>query len=152
MVSSVLDQAQRAEAEALISARVHAWASAIVAKDIERVMSLYSADLVSFDLDPPLRYAGTSNKRRAWEQLFSLFPATVSYEVTELSITAGADTAFVHSLNHVAGRRTSGQVSELWLRWTACFRRTGDAWFVTHDHASVPAELTQGRAALDLAP
>src|SRR5213592_440531 len=92
-------------AQALIRAHVEGWARAISAKDLARVMTAYAPDLISFDLDPPLRYSGAEKKRRAWEKFFSGFPDTVSYELGELSITAGADTAFVHSLAHVKGKR-----------------------------------------------
>ena len=138
-------------AQRLIRERVQSWARAISAKDIESVMFLYSPDIVSFDLDPPLRYTGASHKRRAWEQFFSAFQR-VSYEVSELSITAAADTAFVHSLNHVKGGLANGQVNDLWVRWTACFRRANADWLITHDHASVPADMAHGRAVLDLQP
>ncbi|HYQ47080.1 MAG TPA: nuclear transport factor 2 family protein [Polyangiaceae bacterium] len=139
-------------AEQLIRAQVEAWAKAISAKDIASLMSCYAPSVVSFDLDPPLRYSGADEKRRAWEEFCAAFPGAVSYEVSELSIAAGADTAFVHSLNHVTGRRASGQVSELWLRWTACFRRIDANWLIVHDHASVPADLAHGRAMVDLTP
>jgi len=138
-------------AEVLIRERVQHWASAISARDIESVMSLYSPDIVSFDLDPPLRYAGAIHKRRAWEQFFSVFQE-VSYDVTELSITAGAETAFVHSLNHVKGRLANGHVDELWVRWTACFFRANAEWLISHDHASVPVDAAHGRAVLNLEP
>jgi len=59
---------------------------------------------------------------------------------------------FVHSLNHVSGTLANGRRSDLWVRWTACFRRIDGAWLVVHDHVSVPAELAHGRAALDLRP
>jgi ketosteroid isomerase-like protein len=44
--------------ETLIRQRIDDWANAIRARDIDRVLSLYAHDNVSFDLDPPLRYAG----------------------------------------------------------------------------------------------
>jgi ketosteroid isomerase-like protein len=115
-------------------------------------MTVYAPGLVSFDLDPPLRYTGADSKRRAWEKFFSAFPDAVSYEVNELDITAGEDTAFVHSLNHVRGRRLDGSVAELWLRWTACFRRVSTAWLISHDHASVPTDVAHGQAMLNLTP
>ncbi|HEX2671486.1 MAG TPA: nuclear transport factor 2 family protein [Polyangiaceae bacterium] len=151
MGASSPDHEQKRVAEVLIRERVQRWASAISAKDIDRVMSLYSPDIVSFDLDPPLRYSGASHKRHAWEQFFSAFQQ-VSYEVDEPSITAGADTAFVHSLNHVKGRLPNGQVNDLWVRWTACFQRANADWLIVHDHASVPADVAHGRAVLDLQP
>ncbi len=45
-------------AEALIRQRVEDCAKALRAKDIDRVMSLYAPNIVSFDIVPPLRYVG----------------------------------------------------------------------------------------------
>ena len=52
--------------------RVEDWVKAICARDIEAVLSLYAPGIVSFDIDPPLRYAGADNKRRAWREFQSL--------------------------------------------------------------------------------
>ena len=49
---------KEAVTEALVRQRVEDWAKAVRAKDIDGVMSLYATNNVSFDLDPPLRYAG----------------------------------------------------------------------------------------------
>jgi uncharacterized protein (TIGR02246 family) len=139
-------------AEALIRQRIEDWASAIRAKDIERVLSLYGPDNVSFDLDPPLRYAGSDNKRRAWQEFFAVHTGPVDYEVRELSVTAHGDVAFVRSLNHVSGTLADGHTNDMWVRWTACFRRIDNVWLVVHDHVSVPADLAHGRAVLNLTP
>lgn len=138
--------------EGTVRELVHGWAAAIGAKDLERVMAVYAPDVVSFDLEPPLRYAGSENKRRAWERFFAEFPGAVSYELTELGVEASEDTAFVHSLNHVKGGLAGGHVADMWVRWTACLRRVEGEWRVVHDHASVPAEVAAGRAALKLQP
>jgi ketosteroid isomerase-like protein len=115
-------------------------------------MSLYAPDIVSFDIDPPLRYAGADNKRRAWHTLFAAHRGPMACEVRELSVTTRGELAFVHSLNHVSGTLASGHTSDLWLRWTACFRRTDGVWLVVHDHVSVPADLEHGQAVLNLTP
>ncbi len=139
-------------AEADIRQRVEGWAKALRAKDIDTVMSLYAPNIVSFDLDPPLRYAGTEEKRRAWQAFFAVHTGPIVYEVRELSITTHGELAFVHSLNHVKGALAGGHISDLWVRWTACFRRIDGIWLVVHDHVSVPADLEHGQAALDLIP
>jgi ketosteroid isomerase-like protein len=59
--------------EALIRQRVEDAAKAIRGRDIDGLMSLYAPDIVSFDLNPPLRYAGTENKRRAWQEFFATY-------------------------------------------------------------------------------
>jgi len=138
--------------DAQIRQRVLDWAKAFNAKDVERIMSFYVPTIVSFDIGPPLRYAGADNKRRAWHEVFEAYAGAVSYEVRELDVTASGDLAFAHSLNHVSGTLASGGTSDVWLRWTACFRQIDDVWLIVHDHVSVPADLAHGRAVLDLEP
>ena len=139
-------------AEALIRQRVEDLAKALNAKDIEGVMSLYAPDLVSFDIVPPLWYVGADNKRRAWQEAFAAAPGPFAYEVHDLDVTTLGELAFVHSLNHVNATLASGHITDLWLRWTACFRRIDGVWLVVHDHASVPADLEHGNAVLNLTP
>jgi uncharacterized protein (TIGR02246 family) len=143
---------EEAVAEALIRQRVENYAKAVRAKNIDAVMSLYAPDIVSFDVDPPLRYAGADNKRRAWQAFFATHTGAVVYEIQELNVTTEGDLAFVHSLNHVSGTLASGHSSDLWVRWTACFRRIDGVWLVVHDHVSVPADLAHGKALLNLTP
>ena len=139
-------------AEALIRQRVEALAKALGAKDIDAVMSFYSPDIVSFDIDPPPRYSGTERKRRAWQEVFAAYTGHFAYEVRHLSVTTDGELAFVHSLNHVNGTLASGHVTDMWVRWTACFRRIDSVWLVVHDHVSVPADLKHGQAVLNLTP
>ena len=139
-------------AEAVIRQRVDDCVQAIRAKDIDRVMSLYAPNVTSFDIVPPLRYAGADNKRRAWQEAFATYNGPMGYEMQDLTVTMNGELAFVHSLNHVHGTLVSGHASDLWLRWTACFRRIDDVWLVVHDHASVPADLAHGLAAVNLTP
>lgn len=143
---------EEAASEAQIRRRVEEYAKAIRARDIEGVMSLYAPNIVSFDVDPPLRYAGTDNKRRAWQAFFGAHTGPITYDVRELKVTAQAELAFAHSLNHVNGRLASGHIADLWVRWTACLKRVDGVWLVVHDHVSVPADLKNGQALLNLTP
>jgi len=143
---------EEAMVEATIRQRVEDWAKAISAKDIDGVMSLYSPNIISFDIVPPLRYSGAEGKRRAWQEAFDGYAGPIAYEVRDLAVTAHAELAFVHSVNHVKGVLASGRLSDLWLRWTACFRRIDGIWLVVHDHASEPADLEHGRAVVNLTP
>lgn len=138
--------------EALIRQRVEDWAKAIRAQDIDGVIALYAPDVASFDITPPLRFVGADRKRRAWQGSFAAFPGGIAYEVRDLNVMVHGDLAFAHSLNHVNATSAGGRVTDLWLRWTACFRRIDGVWLVVHDHISVPADLAQGRAVLDLTP
>jgi len=143
---------EEAVAEALVRQRIEGLAKAVSAKDIDQVSSFYAPDIVSFDLDPLLRYAGADKKRRAWQEFFAVHTGSVAYELREVNVTAQGDLAFVHSLNHVSGTLANGRTSDLWVRWTACLRRIDGVWLVVHDHVSVPADIEHGKAVLNLTP
>jgi ketosteroid isomerase-like protein len=138
--------------EPAIRRRIDALAKAIRARDLDRVMSFYAAEIVSFDLDAPLRYMGTVNKRRAWAEFFAAHPGDLDYDFNEISISSEGEVASVRSLNRVRSTSPDGHHSEMWVRWTACFRRFKGVWLVVHDHVSVPPELPYGRAAPGLWP
>jgi len=110
-------------AEALIRRRIESYVKAIRAKDIDGVGSLFAPDLVSFDILPPLRYFGADGKRRAWQEAFAAYTGAIGYEVRDLNVTTHGELAFVHSVNHLKGKLADGHTTDLWLRWTACFRR-----------------------------
>ena len=108
--------------------------------------------MVAFDIVPPLQYAGAEAFRKPWQEVFELYQDPIYYEVRALSITAGDDVAFSHSLNRISGTLKSGQKTDLWLRFTACYRKTNGKWLIEHLQASVPADLGKGRALMDLKP
>jgi ketosteroid isomerase-like protein len=141
-----------AVAEALIRQRVEDAVKALRAKDIDGVMPLYAPNIVSFDIVPPLRYVGADNKRRAWQEAFAAFTGPFDYELRDLDVSTNGELAFVHSLNHVTATLASGHITDMWLRWTACFQRIDGVWLVVHDHVSVPADLEHGQAVLNLSP
>jgi ketosteroid isomerase-like protein len=137
----------KGELDALVRRRVADWARAISARDLDRVLEVYAPAVVSFDLDPPLCYAGTDTKRRAWEDFFAAHPGPLTYDVHDLDIELDRDLAFAHSLN-----RVSDSGGDMWVRWTACFQRIDGEWLIVHDHVSVPVHVPDGRAALNLTP
>jgi ketosteroid isomerase-like protein len=137
--------------EAQIRRRIAEYAQAVSAKDIDGAMSFFAAELVSFDLEPPLRYSGADNKRRRWLEGFAAYDR-IDYEVRELQIATHGELAFVHGINHFNGSMSNGRITDTWVRWTACFRNFDGDWRVVHDHVSVPADLKQGKAVLDLEP
>src|SRR5262245_44920651 len=143
---------QRAADEADIRQRINRWVEALRAMDLAGVMSLYSPDIVSFDLAPPLRHVGAAAKENNWANVFAMYQRPLDYEVRDLTITLGDDVAFGHSLNRVSGASRNGSKTEFWLRWTACFRKIDGKWLIAHDQVSVPVDPENGRALLNLEP
>ncbi len=138
--------------EAEIKRVIESGIEAFRARDIDGVMSIYAPELVSFDLVPPLRYVGAGEYRKRWEETFLSFQGPIDYEIHDLDITTGDDVAFGHSLNQLSGTMNTGQKTNLWVRWTACFRKINGKWLIMHTQVSVPVDLETGKAVLDLKP
>ena len=126
--------------------------SAVREKDVNRSLSNYSPNILSFDVVNPLQKTGLEARKKRAEEWFSTFQGPIGYELRDLSITASDDVAFCHSLNRVNGTLKDGGVLDMWWRATVCYRKIGGEWTVTHEHNSVPFDVETGKASLDLKP
>jgi len=90
-------EANKNNDEAAIKRAIEGYAEAICAKDLDGIVSIYTPDLVSFDVVPPLQYVGAETFRNHWEEIFSSLPGPINYEIADLSITVGDKVAFTHS-------------------------------------------------------
>lgn len=149
--NAMTSEDQRTKNEAAIRQLNDGLVAAIRSKNIDGVMSSYATDLVAFDIVPPLQFVGAQAYKKPWQDVFERFQA-IDYEVRDLRITASEDVAFSHSLNRIRGTMTNGQKTDLWLRFTAGYRKIDGRWRIVHLQASVPVDLASGKAALDLAP
>ncbi len=143
---------QQAIDEAEIRAQLDRLVEAIQATDLERVKSIYAPDIVSFDVQPPLRVIGREAKSRNWVDVFAAFQRPLDYEIRDLTIAVDGDLAFLHSLNRLIGTLRNGQRSGFWVRATACLRKIDGTWLIVHDHVSVPLDVESRRGVVDLEP
>lgn len=127
-------------------------AEAIRTKDVDRLMSLYSPDILYFDVVPPLRYAGTAALRGRFTQWFAAFEGALKVESRDFDISASGDSAVAHWLSRVSGRLKHGRESGFWVRVTSCCHRSNDRWLITHEHVSLPVDVMSMKAATELAP
>jgi ketosteroid isomerase-like protein len=121
-------------------------------KDIDRLMSLYSPEVVYFDLVPPLRYAGSAALRGRFSDWFGRWKGPIGQEIGEVIIAASGDIAFAFMLIRASGTLVDGRDVGYWVRVTDGFRRSDDRWLITHEHVSLPVDFKSGRAAMDLVP
>ena len=142
----------RTIAEAEIRALMEEQARAVRAGDVEGSVSNYAPDVLLFDVVRPLQSVGSDAARKRLAEWFASIQGPIGYELRDLSISAGDDVAFGHSLNRVSATTTDGRKLDMWWRATICYRRIDGAWMVTHEHASVPFDIASGRASLDLEP
>lgn len=144
--------AQRAIDEADVRQRIDKLVEAIRAMDLESVMSIFTPDVVSFDIEPPLQHVGAAAKRKNWANVFLVYQRPLGYEIHDLTVTVGDDVAFGHSLNRISGTLKNGKRNDVWVRWTACLRKIDGNWLIAHDQVSVPLDIESGRALLNLEP
>jgi ketosteroid isomerase-like protein len=138
----------RSEVRALLDSR----SEAIRMKDVDRLVSHYSPDIVYFDLVPPLRYVGAAALRNRFLDWFGRWRSAIGQELHDVSISAGGDIATAHMLLRTSGTLVDGREVGYWVRTTDCCQRSDDGWSITHEHVSLPVDLASGRAAMDLMP
>jgi ketosteroid isomerase-like protein len=136
------------EVKALLDSRSEAFRL----KDIDRVMSLYSPDIVYFDLVPPLRYAGSAALRARFSDWFERWKTPIGQELRDVTTVASGDVAAAHMLIRTSGTLKTGQEVGYWVRTSNICRRSDLKWVITHEHVSLPVDLKAGRPVMDLVP
>jgi ketosteroid isomerase-like protein len=124
----------------------------IHARDIDRLMSCFSPDVVYFDLVPPLRYSGYAALRDRFLDWFGRWETSIGQELRDLTVLASGDVAAAHMLIRTSGTLKSGNDVGYWVRTTDSCQRSNDGWVITHEHFSLPVALPSGSAAMDLVP
>jgi uncharacterized protein (TIGR02246 family) len=128
------------------------YASAVRAKDLEKLMALYAPDVLAFDILPPLQYRGVDTYKKNWGMCFDWMDGPVGYETRELSITASADVAFSTGLSRLFGKSKKGEDMDMWSRSTLGYRKIGGQWRIVHEHGSVPIDMETNKGLFDLKP
>jgi ketosteroid isomerase-like protein len=117
----------QAEVMAILDERVEACR----AKDINRLMPLYSPDIVYFDIIPPHRFIGADDVRRNFLRWFDEYQGDIGLETHDLRVAVSGDVAFAH---------------------TVCLQRIDDHWLITHEHISFPINPESWSAVVDGTP
>lgn len=151
MVSGVISVAARAaDDQAQIKALEEHLAAAISAKDVDRIMSYYVPDetLLVFDVIPPRQYVGAKAFRKDFEGFVANYPGALKMEFTDVKVTADGKLGFAYYIAHMIGTDKAGKRDEFNFRITDCLRRMKGKWLITHEHVSVPVDLSSGKADL----
>jgi ketosteroid isomerase-like protein len=135
-----------------IEALLDRWSDAIRRKTIDPLMSLYSPDIVYFDVIPPLRYSGATALRNDFLRWFDIWEGPVGVEIRDRRILASEDVAVAHMLHRTSGTLKDGREVAYWVRATVCCQRSNHRWFIAHEHVSLPIDFKSGSAVMDLVP
>jgi uncharacterized protein (TIGR02246 family) len=125
--------------EAAIRTLVENWARAVRARDSDGILANHSADMLMFDVPPPLESKGIEAYRKTWDLFFSWSDDPVVFEFNSMDITAGDDVAFVTALMRCSGTEKNGEKIALEFRLTIGLRKVSGQWTITHEHHSIPA-------------
>jgi PhnB protein len=117
--------------EAEIRQVIDDWTQALHDKDIDRLWSHYAPDILSFDIAPPLQHGKELQKEL--EEWFETWSGPIGCEIRDVTIVAGGEVAFSHSLNRMHGIRNDSE-KRRWVRP----RCKSSVWKVVHGAASVP--------------
>jgi ketosteroid isomerase-like protein len=140
--------------EAAIRKLLDGWAKAFHDKNLDAIMAMYKPgdELVAYDIVPPLRYVGYEAYKKDYKEFLAQYNGPIGVEYRNLVIVAGDTVAYAHGLERLSGVLQNGQKSEMWVRFTSCFRKIRGKWLDTHDHVSVPADLDHDKAMVNLTP
>ncbi len=138
--------------QAQISTLLEQRSEAMRLKDIERLMSLYSSDIVYFDLVPPLRYVGAAALRGRFEHWFTGWKSGIGMEMRDLYVSANDEVASAWMLLRASGTLSDGREVGYWVRTSNCCRRSAQGWLITHEHVSLPVDMKTRSAVVDLLP
>ena len=143
---------QRDDDEAEIRQQIDKIIEGVRARDLDGLKRVYAADVVSFDVEPPLQHVGVDAKMRNWANVFAIF-RDATYEVRDLTVAAGDDVAFGHGFGRLSGTLKNGtSTAGMWVRATFCFQKVDGNWLIVHDQVSVPLDLATGQGITDLEP
>ena len=138
--------------EKAIKQTIQARNTALSAKNVAGVMASTPPALRRATLDwaPPLRESSGKAGLAGW---FATWDGPIGHEMRGLKIVAGDAAGFAHGLVHMTGRKTDGEVVDLWFRQTFGLKLSRGAWKIVHEHSSVPFYMDGSfRAAVDLKP
>ena len=116
--------------ETAITALIRRWAAAVHDGDLPAVLADHAADIVMFDVPPPDDgVRGIDAYRETWPPFFEWQRSGASFEILDLTVTAGADVAFAHARSS-AGPRTSSAAtrSAACGSPSGCGRTMGAGW------------------------
>ncbi|MGH3350782.1 MAG: YybH family protein [Nocardioides sp.] len=138
--------------EAAIRRQIEKVIKGLRAKDLDTLREPYAPDVVSFDIEPPLRHVGIEAKLANWARVFEVFE-TVDYELRELTLTIGDDVAYGYAFGRLSGTMRNGAATTgMWVRVTYGLRRIDGTWRIAHDQVSVPHDILSGKGMVDLEP
>ena len=127
------------EDDAAIRDVIESWIAAVRRRDFAGILQNHSPDIVMFDVPPPFQSRGIEAYKKTGDLFFAWSSDPIVFDITEMSITAGKDVAFVVATMRCAEPGPKGEHKGLDFRLTMGLCKIDGRWTITHEHHSVPA-------------
>jgi ketosteroid isomerase-like protein len=133
---------------------IRAQEDAVAKGDARSTVDAMDADVVVFDLQPPLAYRGEQARDieeiNAW---LATWRNGVTVQMANPQLVIDGDLAVAFGLSRMIGTKTDGTKVDSWSRRTIVLRRIAGSWKSIHEHASFPMAMDgSGRGVTDLLP
>ncbi|MEN5042602.1 YybH family protein [Pseudomonas koreensis] len=135
-----------------IQTLINTYRDAVMTKNVDKVMTLYTDDIVSFDAIKALQFKGKAAYRAHWEACMEMCSGPHVFEFHEIAIETADNLAFAHWVTHCGGTNDKGETQSCWMRATACYRQVGGTWKIAHEHWSAPFDPMSGSTLFDVQP
>src|SRR6187549_3630650 len=99
-----------------ISDLIERWSKGVRDQDRAAIRQDHDAEIIMFDVPPPFQSRGIDDYMATWETFFSSAEKPVSFNFTDVEITAGADVAFATAVGHCVTIGKDGQREPLDFR------------------------------------
>ncbi|WP_374945551.1 YybH family protein [Agreia sp.] len=127
------------------------YTSAVLAKDVDRFLELYSDDTLVFDSWGMWEFAGVD----AWRPMVTMWFESLGDKLcearfTEVVATVRDDVAFAHAAVRYAEVTEDGeQVDSMMNRITVTLEKSDGEWKITHEHTSMPLDMESAKGIFD---
>jgi ketosteroid isomerase-like protein len=124
-----------------IKALLETWAAAVRSHDVAAILAHHEADMVMYDLPPPLECKGIQAYEETWGLMFRYHKPGAAFDIEELHVTAGEDVAFAHAIMRCGPDSSCNPKDKdgFQFRLTVGLKKVEGKWRVAHEHHSVPA-------------
>lgn len=120
-----------------IRALIQRWATAVQSCDMDNVIANHGSDVIMFDVPPPDRgVRGSDAYKSTWPAFFDWMQSGARFEIDELHVEAGNETAFAWALLFCGTEAELRQNPDRRLRLSFGLRRRTGSWEILHEHHS----------------
>lgn len=139
------------EPVAIVAHLAREYEAAVAGLDIDRLLALYDAEVVVYDLTSTWSYRGAPAWREAVREWFESVEQdqTNVAALSDLTVVGEGDLIAAHGRAHYGvGNESGEEIYAMDNRLTWLLRRGADGWRILHEHTSVPIDMETGRASL----